>query len=337
MGPRPDADESGNPVPVVVRCGETVSKRLDVFLARSAEDTSRTAIARSIRQGHVSVNGKVELRPSAPVSYGDEVSWRRVPRPPSIISPEPLPLSIPYEDNRVIVVDKPAGMPVHPGAGHRSGTLVNALLHHVGAGPLDSSAPESCEGLSSAHAATGPVRPGIVHRLDMDTTGLLVIAKDDVAHRALAKQFEERSVLRRYAAIVHGSPTPASGTIDAPIGRDPKDRKRMAVTERGKRAVTEYETTEAFGKASLLRFRLRTGRTHQIRVHARLMGHPLLGDATYAQGKHGAHSIHKEIARQALHAEVLGFLHPQSGREMVFSSELPEDMQRVLRRLRKLT
>lgn len=337
MGLRPDADESGIPVPVVVRFRETVTKRLDVFLARSAEDTSRTAIARFIRQGYVSVNGKVELRPSAPVSYGDEVSWRRIPRPPSIISPEPLQLSIPYEDNRIIVVDKPAGMPVHPGAGHRAGTLVNALLHHVGAGPLDSSAPKRCEGLSSAHAATGPVRPGIVHRLDMDTTGLLVIAKDDVAHRALASQFEERSVLRRYAAIVHGSPMPASGTIDAPIGRDPRDRKRMAVTERGKRAVTEYETTESFGKASLLRFRLRTGRTHQIRVHARHVGHPLLGDATYARGKYGVRSVHKEIARQALHAEVLGFLHPQSGREMMFSSELPEDMQRVLRRLRKLT
>ncbi len=336
MGLRPEAYIQGNPVSVVFRCREAASKRLDVFLAGSAEDTSRTAISRAIRQGHVSVNGKVELRPSAPVSYGDEVGWRRVPPPPAIISPEPLPLSIPYEDNRVLVVDKPAGMPVHPGAGHRSGTLVNALLHHVGSGPLDSSSPERCSGLSSAHAATGPVRPGIVHRLDMDTTGLLVVAKDDVAHRALASQFEERSVLRRYAAIVHGTPIPASGTIEAPIGRDPRDRKRMAVTECGKRAVTEYETTEAFGTASLLRFRLRTGRTHQIRVHARHMGHPLLGDATYASQRHAARTLHKEIARQALHAEVLGFLHPQSGREMVFSSELPGDMQRVLRRLRKL-
>lgn len=335
MGDRPPAGASGGPLPVEVRCRDAASDRLDVFLARSVEDTSRTALSRAIRQGHVSVNGKVELRPSARVGYGDSVRWRRVPPPPSIISPEPLPLSISYEDNRVIVVDKPAGMPVHPGAGHRSGTLVNALLHHVGAGPVDAAAPDSCKGLSGAHAATGPVRPGIVHRLDKDTTGLLVIARDDAAHRVLASQFEARSVLRRYVAIVHGSPVPISGIIDAPIGRDPRDRKRMAVTERGKRAVTQYEITEAFDGASLVRFRLHTGRTHQIRVHARYMGHPLVGDATYALGKFRTHRMHGEISRQALHAELLGFAHPQSGREMEFSSDMPEDMQRVLRRLRK--
>lgn len=335
MGARPPEDAAEGPVPVVVRCRDTASDRLDVFLARSVEDVSRTALSRAVRQGYVSVNGKVELRPSAAVGYGDTVRWRRVAPPPSLISPESLPLSIAYEDDRVIVVDKPAGMPVHPGAGHRSGTLVNALLYYVGAGPVDCAAPDSCTGLSSAHAATGPVRPGLVHRLDMDTTGLLVVAKDDAAHRILASQFEARSVLRRYAAIVHGSPMPDSGTIDAPIGRDPRDRKRMAVTKKGKRAVTKYETTEKFEDASLVRFRLRTGRTHQIRVHALHAGHPLLGDATYASARHRARGLHKEISRQALHAELLGFLHPQSGREIVFSSELPEDMQRVLRHLRK--
>ena len=335
MGVRPPADASGGPVPVVVRCRDEASDRLDVFLARSVDDASRTVLSRAIRQGYVSVNGRVERRPSARVGCGDTVRWRRVPPPSSVISPEPLPLSIPYEDDRMIVVDKPAGMPVHPGAGHRSGTLVNALLHHVGAGPVNAAAPDGFKGLSSAHAATGPVRPGIVHRLDKDTTGLLVVAKDDAAHRILASQFEDRSVLRRYVAIVRGSPVPASGTIDAPIGRDPGDRKRMAVTERGKRAVTEYETAETFENASLVRFRLCTGRTHQIRVHARHVGHPLVGDATYALGKAGLRGVHCEIARQALHAELLGFVHPESGRKMEFTSGMPEDMQRVLRRLRE--
>ena len=331
-----DTDIPDDPGPVQVACEDRALDRLDVFLARSVENTSRSALQRAIRQGQVLVNGRAVLRVSATVAYGDVVRWRRVPQAPSLVPPEPLPLDIVYEDPYLMVVDKPAGMPVHPGAGHRTGTLVNALLHHVGAGPLDPLAPGPCDGLSAAHTTSGPVRPGIVHRLDKDTTGLLVVAKDDVTHRALARQFEARSARRRYAGIVRGRPDPASGVIDAPIGRDPRDRKKMAVTSRGRRAVTAFETTEVFHQAALLRFSLQTGRTHQIRVHARHIGHPILGDSTYG-GKgprEQGGSMLAGLARQALHAERLGFVHPQTGREEVFVSRLPDDMLEVLGRLR---
>lgn len=335
--------------------------RLDVYITRFVQNASRTKVQQGIKQGHVTVNGTVVTRPSHTVQAGDAIECRLQRPPPLDVLPEAIPLDIVYEDEYLIIVNKAAGMVVHPAYGNRTGTLVHALLHHVGSGPLfvneddedtEEQADDQAVGLSMVHAVpvrTGVpvVRPGIVHRLDKDTSGLMVVAKDDVTHRDLARQFEERTILRSYLGIVWGVPDPSTGTIEAPIGRDARDRKKMAVVtpERGKHAVTYYETVTTLQFTALLRFRLQTGRTHQIRVHARYIGHPILGDPTYngqelryghrtAKRRVFYNNLFRVLPRQALHAETIGFTHPHTGEEVFFSIDLPEDMQVVFDRLR---
>jgi len=331
--------------------------RLDAYLARFLAQASRTKIQRGIREGRVTVNGVVVQKPAYTVQPGDVITLRILRPPPVEIVPEPIPLDIVYEDPYLIVVNKQAGLVVHPARGNRSGTLVNALLYHIGSGPVrfdeEDDLPEDDEiGLSMV--STGPTeakleapRPGIVHRLDKDTTGLIVVAKDDVTHTGLARQFEHRTIARTYLAIVWGVPDPPWGRIEAAIGRDPRDRQRMAVVpdERGKRAVTHYEVVEALPAAALVRFKLETGRTHQIRVHARHIGHPVLGDPTYGGRtiRYGPHTprrrafydqLFARLTRQALHAHTLGFRHPRTGEWLAFEAPLPEDMARALEQLR---
>ncbi len=332
--------------------------RLDAYLARFLAQASRTKIQRGIREGRVTVNGVVVQKPAYTVQPGDVITLRIMRPPPVEIVPEPIPLDVVYEDPYLIVINKQAGLVVHPARGNRSGTLVNALLYHIGSGPVrfdeEGDLPEDDEiGLSMV--STGPTeakleapRPGIVHRLDKDTTGLIVVAKDDVTHTGLARQFEHRTIARTYLAIVWGVPDPPRGRVEAAIGRDPRDRQRMAVVpdDRGKRAVTHYEVVEALPAAALVRFKLETGRTHQIRVHARHIGHPVLGDPTYGGRtiRYGPHTPRRKafydqlfarLTRQALHAHTLGFRHPRTGEWLEFEAPLPEDMARALEQLRQ--
>jgi 23S rRNA pseudouridine1911/1915/1917 synthase len=301
-------------------------RRLDAFLAGRDSQLSRTRFKALIKSGQVSVGGRTLDEPNYRVNAGDEVSVA-IPEPEDATpQPEAIPLDIVYEDEHLIVIDKPAGMVVHPAAGNWTGTLVNALLHHCGA---------SLSGIG------GVRRPGIVHRLDKETSGLLVVAKTDAAHRGLTEQFADHGIEgpleRAYLALVWGVPSPAAGTIETLLDRDPKNRQRQAVVRSGgRRAVTHYATAERFtGEiASLVRCRLETGRTHQIRVHLAHIGHPLVGDHVYGAGfLTKAERLPAPLAgrvrkfrRQALHAVVLGFRHPVSGDRMKFESELPADM-----------
>ena len=340
-----------------VPAGYHEEARLDVYLTRFVQNASRTKVQRGIKDGHVTVNGEVVRRSSHTVQPGDVIRCRVRRPPPLDITPEAIPLDIVYEDDFLIVVNKAVGMVVHPAYGNRTGTLVHALLHHVGGGPLrlDGGEAEALDediGLSTINAAPlrpgdPTVRPGIVHRLDKDTSGVMVVARDDATHRALARQFEQHTIQRNYLGLVWGVPDPPDGTIDASLGRDPRDRKKMAVVtqERGKHAVTHYETVEVMQFTALVRFRLETGRTHQIRVHARHLGHPILGDPTYdgrtirygpntAKRRAFYDNLFDVLPRQALHAKTLGFIHPHTGEEVLFTTDLPEDMQHVLDRLR---
>ncbi len=237
-----------------------------------------------------------------------------VPEPAVVeIMPEDIPLDIAYEDSDVVVVNKPRGMVVHPAPGHASGTLVNALMHH-------------CKDLSGIN---GELRPGIVHRIDKDTSGLLMAAKNDKAHASLAAQLKDHGVTRKYVALVHGNVSHDQGTVDAPIGRDPFDRKMYTVTERNsKHAVTHFAVLERFGDYTLLELQLETYRTHQIRVHMKFIGHPLVGDPVYGRSK----GI--KMDGQALHAKVLGFIHPSSGEYLEFTADIPQDMEELLASLR---
>ena len=243
------------------------------------------------------------------------------PAEDSHIGPEDIPLTVIWEDADLVVVDKPAGMVVHPAAGNRDGTLVNALLHH-------------CRGRLSG--INGVERPGIVHRIDKDTSGLLVVAKTDSAHEGLAKQFAEHTIERRYIAICAGRPKPADGTIDARLGRSDRDRKKMAVlhadASRGKHAVTHYRTIDSWGVASKLECRLETGRTHQVRVHCASIGHPLIGDPQYGRDPKALRPILEKLGfhRQALHAASLGFIHPATGERLDFRADLPRDMGELI-------
>ena len=338
--------------------------RIDVYLTDKLPNATRAKVQRAVRDGCVDVNGAAVTKVSTPVQPGDRIDCRLMKPPPIEIVPENIPLSIVYEDDTLLVVDKPAGMVVHPAFGHRSGTLVNALLHHVGAGPLraedladdegDEDGDEEAPALGLSTATAGPrfdgdptVRPGLVHRLDRDTTGLMVVAKTDVAAAALSKQFADRTTRRRYLALVWGEPDPPDGRIETFLGRSPRDRKRIAVVSEalGKWAATNYETVEPLGSFALVRFRLETGRTHQIRVHARALGHPIFGDRTYdgdrihygpAEGSRKAfvHNLLTALPRQALHAHTLGFTHPTTGEEMDFEAPLPADMAYVIDRIR---
>lgn len=295
--------------------------RLDRALAELLPDLSRERIKALIVEGQIVSSGR-SLNPSMKVAVGQDYSIT-LPAPVALDAvAQDIPLDIVHEDADLIVVDKPAGLVVHPAAGNLDGTLVNALLHH-------------CDGQLSGIG--GVARPGIVHRIDKDTSGLLVVAKSDKAHEGLARQFKDHSIDRLYAAIVYGIPTPGTGTVDAWIGRSDADRKKMAVHRegRGKHAVTHYRVMERLRGAAMVECRLETGRTHQVRVHMAHLGHPLIGDPVYGRDRKGFKSILETLGfkRQALHAKRLGFIHPVTEEPLAFDSLLPADMQELLSEL----
>lgn len=293
---------------------ETAGERLDKALSSEYEELSRSFLQKLIKEGAVYVNGKA-VRPSRILAEGDIVGFE-LPEPETLkIEPQDIPLDVLYEDEDVILINKPRGMVVHPAPGHPDGTLVNALLYH-------------CKG--SLSGINGVLRPGIVHRIDRDTTGVIIACKNDNAHKSLADQLKVHSITRRYTALVRGGFKEEEGTVDAPIGRSPKDRMKMAVTEDGKRAVTHFRVLERFSGYTLIECRLETGRTHQIRVHMTYLGHPLAGDPVYGTGKDPF-----ACAGQMLHARVFGFVHPRTGAYMEFEAPLPADFEAVLARLRR--
>ncbi|MFM7403967.1 MAG: RluA family pseudouridine synthase [Erythrobacter sp.] len=297
--------------------------RLDKALA-DATGLSRARVQALIEEGRVEVAGKPAASAAAKVKEGTAYCITIPPAADAVAAPEAIPLVIAYEDAHLIVVDKPAGLVVHPAAGNPGGTLVNALLHH-------------CRGQLSGIG--GVARPGIVHRIDKDTSGLLVVAKTDTAHEALARQFAAHSVHRRYIAVVAGHPAPPEGTIDARIGRSDADRKKMTVlpnnSSRGKGAITHYKVLERCDGAAVIECRLETGRTHQVRVHCASIGHPLLGDPAYGRTPKPLRPLLERLAfaRQALHAAELGFQHPVSGEKVHFRSDLPHDMAELIDQL----
>ena len=287
-------------------------ERLDTFIARRRPELSRSHARRLIDEGLVVVDGR-QAKPSDRVTSGVGVTVT-IPPPETVdLVPEAIPLTIIYQDGDIIVLDKPAGLTVHPAPGHPTGTLVNALL-------------AACPDL---RGIPGTLRPGIVHRLDKDTSGLMVVAKNDRAQRALQRQLKERGVRKTYLALAKGVPAPREGTIEAPIGRHPKNRKKMAVVAGGREAITRYRVREeiASGKYSLLEVEPITGRTHQIRVHMAAIGHPVIGDATYGRRS-------EAIGRQFLHAHKLAFAMPLGGRTVEFQSPLPADLRNALISLR---
>ena len=290
-------------------------KRLDSFLAeKNTANYTRSFIGKMIEENLVLYNGKPS-KASTKIKTGDKIELFEKEPEPLAVKGEEIPLEIVYEDDDLMVINKPRGMVVHPAPGHTSGTLVNAVLSHAG------------ESLSSIN---GVLRPGIVHRIDKDTSGLILVCKNDFSHKALAKQLEEHSITRRYHAICSGRLKEEQGTVSAPIGRDEKNRKQQAINyKHGKEAITHYRLLENLQNASLLECRLETGRTHQIRVHMKSIGHPLLGDPLYGPKK----NLYA-IKGQALHAMVLGFVHPRSGEYMEFSADYPEDFQKLLNKLR---
>lgn len=296
--------------------------RLDRALAAAVPTLSRERLKALIRSGAVEAAGKAVRDPATRVR-GEEALRVAVPEPtPALNEPQDIPLTVVFEDEHLLVVDKPAGLVVHPAAGNLDGTLVNALLHHCG---------------GSLSGIGGVARPGIVHRIDKDTSGLLVVAKTDVAHEGLAKQFAAHSIDRRYLAIVSGLPKTSQGIVDAPLARSATNRKKIAIVEgnRGKRAVTRWRRLDVLKDAALVECRLETGRTHQVRVHMASMGHPLIGDPVYGgAGKtHGKLLRELQFHRQALHAAELGFTHPVTKRRLSFSSPMPPDMQELFNRL----
>ena len=297
-----------------------VGQRLDLFLAEQIGSVSRSQLARQIGQAAVTVNGEAGV-PSRKLRVGDVVSWD----PPAVvateIAAEALPLTIVHEDRWLVVIDKPAGLVVHPAPGHEAGTLVNALLAH-------------CQDL---RGIGGELRPGIVHRIDKDTSGLLVVAKDDQTMNALGAAFKAHSIERVYDALVVGKPPGADGRIDTLYGRDPRERKKFSSRVRtGKRAVTNWRVVERFAGAARIEARLETGRTHQVRVHLAALGCALLGDRTYGHPPRdlGLRAIGETLGRQALHARLLGFVHPATAERLTFTSELPPDLQTALAALR---
>ena len=288
--------------------------RLDRYLAEQIPDLTRSYLQKLLKENLAEVNGKI-VKANYKVKKGDQISLElpEVQEPEAF--PENIPLDILYEDEDVLLVNKPKGMVVHPAAGHLSGTLVNGVLYH-------------CRGQLSG--INGVLRPGIVHRIDRDTTGVLVVCKNDRAHQSLAAQFKEHSITRKYRAIVLGS-LKEDGTVNAPIGRHPVDRKKMAVNRKnGKEAVTHYHVLEELKGYTYIECQLETGRTHQIRVHMASIGHPLLGDSVY-----GPSRCPFSLEGQCLHAMVLGFLHPSTGVYMEFESPLPEYFEKLLQKLQK--
>ena len=299
--------------------------RLDKALADGTE-LSRARVQALIADGHVTIGGTIVTSAKSKVSPGDTFAITVPPATEAVAKPQDIPLDVVFEDEHLIVVNKPAGMVVHPAAGNPDGTLVNALLFHCGENG-------SGGGLSGIG---GVARPGIVHRIDKDTSGLLVVAKSDAAHEGLAKQFADHSIERRYWALCNGHPCPAHGRIEGKIGRSDANRKKMAVLDvdssRGKHAVTHYKTVKLLSGCALIECRLETGRTHQVRVHCASIGHALLGDPVYGRTPTKIRPILKGLnfARQALHAASLGIEHPITGETVQFEAELPEDMRELI-------
>ena len=281
--------------------------RLDRYLCRKLAELSRTRIQKLISDGYITVNGGA-AKAGLKLDAGDRLKVVLPPPPPSPLTPEAMPLDIIYEDDDLLVVDKPAGLIVHPAPGHRAHTLVNAILSRI----------------PRLAALSDSLRPGIVHRLDRDTSGVMVVAKSSLAQTKLAEQFKARSVAKAYLVLVKGRLTPENGIIEAPIGRDPRDRKRMAVVAKGREARTEYRVIKYIGDYTLLEVKPETGRTHQIRVHFSAIGYPVVGDKVY-----GVKSPF--LSRQFLHASRLGFKLPSSGKYMEFKSELASDLAQALK------
>ena len=290
-------------------------ERIDRYLAENLEDRSRSYLQKLIKDGKVKVNGK-PVKANYRLVFDDRVEvFMPEIKEPDIV-PENIPLDILYEDKDVIVVNKPKQMVVHPAPGHYSGTLVNGLMYHCG---------------SELSGINGIMRPGIVHRIDMDTTGSLVICKNDVAHQSLSEQLKEHSINRIYIALVHGNIKVDEGTVNAPIGRHPTDRKKMSIhAKNGREAVTHYKVLERFGNYTLIQCKLETGRTHQIRVHMSSIGHPLVGDEVYGPAK----CPFPKLQGQTLHAKTLGFIHPRTNEYLEVNAPIPEYFISLINKLR---
>ncbi len=296
--------------------GERLDKYLGLLFEQSGSGLSRSFFQKLIKENHVAVND-VPQKANYRLRADDIITVEIPDAVETPILPEDIPLDILYEDDDVLIVNKPKGMVVHPSAGHASGTLVNAVMYHCH---------DSLSGIN------GEIRPGIVHRIDMDTTGSLIVCKNDESHVQIAAQIKEHSVTRRYRGIVCGHVKDDAGVIDAPIGRHPVDRKKMAINEKnGKRAVTHYKVLERFSRYTYMEFELETGRTHQIRVHMASIGHPLLGDTLYSNGK----SPYR-LQGQTLHAMTIGFIHPSTGKYFEVSAPLPEYFEKILKDLRSM-
>lgn len=293
---------------------EDAGVRIDRYLSDQCQDISRSYLQKLLKEESVLVEEK-PVKSNYKVNTGERISLTLPEiREPEIV-PEDIPLDIIYEDKDIILINKPKGMVVHPAAGHYSGTLVNGLMSH-------------CR--SELSGINGVMRPGIVHRIDMDTTGVLIVCKNDIAHNSISQQLKEHSITRRYAAIVHGVLKDDEGTINAPIGRHPIDRKKMSINEKnGRDAITHYRVLERFRQYTYIECQLETGRTHQIRVHMASTGHPLLGDSVYGPAK-----CPFRLNGQTLHAGVLGIIHPRTGEYMEFSAPLPDYFEELLRKLR---
>lgn len=293
---------------------EDQQMRLDKYLSEQFPEQTRSYLQKLIKDGEVTVNGK-NVKTGYQLSKGDEV-YINIPEPKELdVEPQKMDLDIVYEDEDVILINKTKGMVVHPAPGHTTDTLVNGLLYHC---------KDNLSGIN------GVARPGIVHRIDRDTTGILIVCKNDMSHNSIAAQLKEHSINRRYRALVHGNLKEDTGTVEGSIGRHPIDRKKMAINEKnGKPAVTHYTVLERFGNYTLIECKLETGRTHQIRVHMTSIGHPLVGDEVYGPAK-----CPFKLQGQCLHAMVLGFVHPRTGEYMEFSADLPEYFEDLLRKLR---
>jgi 23S rRNA pseudouridine1911/1915/1917 synthase len=299
--------------------------RLDRALGELFTDYSRNFLANLVTEGHVRIDGAVAAKPSQRVEAGQRLAIEVPDAAPSGIPSQEIPLTVLHEDADIVVIDKPAGLVVHPAAGHPDQTLVNALLFHV----------------KDLSGVGGELRPGIVHRLDKDTSGVMIIAKHDDAHRKLTTDWNTERVRKEYVAMIYGTPPSDRGTVEAPIGRDPRDRKRMAVVKEGGRiAITDYELAERLRYVSLVRCRLRTGRTHQIRVHMKHLGHPIVGDPVYSGPQwrgipdKKVQKLLSSLERQMLHAARITFPHPRSGETLTLAAELPADFASVLETLR---
>lgn len=288
--------------------------RIDRFLSEQCEDLSRSYLQKLVKDGAVCVGGKT-VKSNYKVAAGDTVTLDVPEAVEPEIVPEQMDLDILYEDSDIILINKPKGMVVHPAAGHYTGTLVNGLMYH-------------CQ--QDLSGINGVMRPGIVHRIDMDTTGVLIVCKNDLAHNSIAEQLKEHSITRKYYAIVHGVIKEGQGTVDAPIGRHPVDRKKMSINEKnGRQAITHYQVLERFQRFTYVECQLETGRTHQIRVHMASIGHPLLGDTVYGPAKPPY-----KLQGQTLHAGVLGIIHPRTGAYMEFTAPLPEYFNELLVKLK---